>query len=76
MMIKNERREEARQLIYQAIVIKGYKLKHLSTRYTDGVFVIIFSYTFKLNVLMVDQVFFMNIKLRRLTYLNKYTINL
>ena len=56
-MIKNEWREEARRLIPQAIVIKGYKLKPLSTKYTDCVFAIIFSYTFKLNVLMVDQVF-------------------
>ena len=43
IMIKNGWSEEARQLIYQTIKIKGYKLKHLSTRYTDGVFVIIFS---------------------------------
>ena len=69
MMIKNEWRGEARRLIYQAIIIKRYKLKHLSTKYTDGVFAIIFSYTFKLNVLMVYQVFFINIKLRRQTYL-------
>ena len=52
----NEWREEARQLIYQAIVMKVYKLKHLSTKYTDDVFDIMFSYTFKLNVLMVDKV--------------------
>ena len=45
MMIKNEWREEARLLIYQAIVIKGYKLKHLSTKYTDGAFAIIFFHT-------------------------------
>ena len=58
MMIKNKWSEEARQIIiYQAIVIKGYKLKHLSTRYTDGVFAIIISYTFKLNISMVGQVF-------------------
>ena len=56
MMIKNEWREEARRLIYQPIVIKGYKLKHISTKYTDSVFAIIFSYTFKLNVLTVDEV--------------------
>ena len=38
IMIKNEWREEASQWIYHAIVIIGYKLKHISTRYTDGVF--------------------------------------
>ena len=60
MIIKNEWREDARQSIYQAIVITGYKLKNLSKKYTYGVYAIIFSYTFKLNVLMVDQVFYEN----------------
>ena len=59
MKIQNEWREEARQFIYHAIVIKGYKSKYLSTKYADGVFAIIFSYTFKLYVLIVDQVFFL-----------------
>ena len=42
MLIKNEWSVEARQLTYQAIVIKGYRSKHLSTMYTDSAFVIIF----------------------------------
>ena len=57
-MFKNKWREEARQLIYKAIAIKGYKLKHLSAKYTDGDFAIICSYTFKLNVVMVDHGFY------------------
>ena len=42
MMIKNEWREDAKHLIYQAIVIKGYKFKHLSKKYTYGVLPLFF----------------------------------
>ena len=67
MMIKNEWREEARQLIYKTILIKGYKLKYLSKR-IQMVFLSLFFHTHSnLNVLMVNQVL-MNIKLRRWTY--------
>ena len=43
MMIKQWMKRRSKTInIYQAIVIKGYKLKHLSsTKYTDGVFAII-----------------------------------
>ena len=66
MMIKNEWRQEARRLIYQTIVIKGYKLKHISTKYTNDVFYIIFFIHIQIEWFI--KFFFMNIKLRRRTY--------